>query len=158
VIIAVLGLVVTLLFNTVGVWAQYAQSRTDAKRALETRRFTEIGMLTQLSSEARASQRAISTSNLVRLSCQKNPNHSRFAASPDDAALEQALGVYDFMAWLFNSGELDMPSARAMWGPRLDEAARMARTLKSQQELDAEWPQLAAFARQSHMPALQVCP
>jgi hypothetical protein len=155
--VAALSLLVALLFNTVGVWAQFVQSRSDADRAAESRRFTQIGMLTQLSAEARASERIIVSSNLPVLRCAKRPNASRPKPS-DTAALEQALGVYDFMAWLFNTGQLDMPSARLMWGPRLIDSAEMARKILSQEALQNLWPQLAKFEATTHMRAPDYCP
>ena len=155
--VATLGLLVTLVFNTVGVWAQFVQSRVDANRAAESRRFTQIGMLTQLSAEARDSERIIVSSNLPALRCAKQPNASAPKAS-DVAALRQALGVYDFMAWLFNTSQLDMPSARLMWGPRLIDAAEMASKILSPEELQNLWPQLAKFQATAHIRAPDYCP
>lgn len=155
--IAALSLIVALAFNTVGVWAQFVQSRTEARRAQESRRFTEIGMLTQLSAEARASERVIASSRLPRLRCLEHPNHSAYR-DQDVAALEQALGVYDFMAWLFNTGQLDMPTARQIWGPRLVDAAQLGAKLRSVQELRTLWPQLAQFQATSQITAPDFCP
>lgn len=155
--LAGLSLLVTMLFNTVGVWAQFVQSRTDADRAVESRRYTQIGMLTQLSAEARASERVIVSSNLPSLRCKKNPNSSQLEPS-DVASLHQALGVYDFMAWLFNTGQLDLASARLMWGPRLVDSAEMAGKLLSPEELQNLWPQLAKFQATAKVRAPNYCP
>ena len=150
-VVAVLGLLVTLIFNTVGVWAQLDQDREDAarakveeRRAEEARLYTQIGVLTQLAGAARSSQRVIDRSRLPDLRC--DPGYHGSDLRPKDAAdLREALGVYDFMAWLFNEGYLPADKALPIWAPRLIDAAQMGETLRSAKELRSDFPQLAGF-------------
>ena len=152
-LVAVVGLLITLIFNTLGVWGQLEQAQTDArqakeeaKRAAESRLYTQIGVLTQLAGAARSSQRAIDRSRLAELRCDPKYHGSDIPRS-DEAALREALGVYDFMAWLFNQNHLPSDETLAIWAPRMIDAAKMGETLTSKEELRTAFPQLASFYR-----------
>ena len=145
-LVAVLGLLVTLVFNTVGVWAQFVQSRRDTTQAKESKAFTEIGVLTQLASEARMSERAINSGRILDLYCQARPSLSDLSVS-DHAALRASLGVYDYMAWLFNEHRLDLASALALWGPRIVAADKLGAKLYHGGTMSTDWPQLTLFRR-----------
>jgi hypothetical protein len=150
-VVAVLGLLLTLIFNTVGVWGQLDQAQEDAarakeevRRAEEARLYTQIGVLTQLAGAARSSQRVIDRSRLPALRC--DPGYHGSDIRPrDEAELREALGVYDFMAWLFNERYLPSDEALSMWAPRLIDAAKMGERLTSAKELRTDFPQLADF-------------
>jgi hypothetical protein len=143
-VLGVLGLLITLIFNTLGVWEQLAQSRRDAKQAAETRRHTQIGVLTQLASEARTSERVITSSRLPDLRCDSNYRVSDLTPA-DYAALDDALGVYDYMAWLFNARHLTQRSARQLWAPRIIDAAELGGKLLSPRDVKLNWPELWRF-------------
>jgi hypothetical protein len=150
-LVGVLGLLITLIFNTVGVWGQLRQAeqdaeqaKIDAERAEESRLYTQIGVLTQLATEARSSQRVIDRSRLPELRCTPGYNGSDMKR-PEEAALREGLGVYDFMAWLFNSGYTPSEDVLQVWAPRMIDAARMGEVLTSRQELKTDFPQLAGF-------------
>jgi hypothetical protein len=154
-VVAVLGLLVTLIFNTVAVWGQLEQAekdaeqaRLDARRAEESRLYTQIGVLTQLATEARSSQRVIERSALPALRC-RDKYHGSDMRPADEAALREALGVYDFMAWLFNDGYMPSDGALPIWAPRMIDAARMGEKLTSTKELRADFPQLERFYRRA---------
>jgi hypothetical protein len=154
-VVAIAGLLLTLLFNTIGVWRQLEQAQQDAEqarleavRAAEARTYTQIGVLTQLSTEARASQRAVDSSDLVALHCRRDYRRSDISRR-EEVALRQALGVYDFMSWLSNAGHMPSDDALAAWEPRMIEAARMGRRLLSPAELSSGFPQLAVFYRRA---------
>jgi hypothetical protein len=136
---------VTLVFNTIAVRGQLDQARRDADQAAETRRFTEIGVLTQLASEARASERVIESTKMADLRCDADATYSDLKPH-DEAALRQALGVYDYMAWLFNEGDIALSSARQLWGPRVIDAADLGSKLLSKREVKDRWPELWRFA------------
>jgi hypothetical protein len=150
-LVAVLGLLITLMFNTIGVWGQLDQARKDAEqarleaeRAQESRLYTQIGVLTQLATAARSSQRVIDRSALGHLRCDPKYHGSDIGRS-NEAALREALGVYDFMAWLFNQGYMPSDETLTVWAPRMIDAAQMGETLTSAQELRTGFPQLARF-------------
>ncbi len=152
-VVAVLGLLVTLVFNTVGVWGQLEQAEEDAKqakleaeRAEESRLYTQIGVLTQLARDARASQLVLDRSRLTELLCEPGYHGSDIPVA-EEAALREALGVYDHMAWLFNAGYMPADEARSIWAPRVIGAAQMAEKLTSPSEVQVDFPQLAEFYR-----------
>lgn len=147
-VVGVLGLLVTLLFNTIAVRGQLEQSRRDADRAAESRRYTQIGVLTQLASEARASDRVIESSRMIDLRCDDDFSFSDLKRR-DEAALRQALGVYDYMAWLFNERDIALVSARRLWGPRVLDAADLGVKLLSAGEVEDRWPELWRFRTQA---------
>jgi hypothetical protein len=151
-LVAVLGLLITLIFNTVGVWGQLEQAEKDAKqakleatRAHESRLYTQIGVLTQLARDARASQRVIDeTMALPNLRCRAD-YHGSDIGFRDEAILREALAVYDFMAWLFNDGYMPSQATMPIWAPRMVGAAQLGEKLTSLPELRADFPQLAKF-------------
>jgi hypothetical protein len=152
-LVAVLALLVTLLFNTFAACGQLEQAEKDAEqatleaeRADESRLYTQIGVLTQLARDARASQLVIDRSPLPRLLC-KRGYHGSDPSVAAEAALREALGVYDHMAWLFNDGYLPADEALSIWQPRMLGAAQMARRLTSASEVNVAFPQLAEFYR-----------
>ncbi len=155
-LVGVLGLLVTLVFNTIAVRGQLDQARRDADRAVETRRYTEIGVLTQLASEARASDRVIESGRLLDLRCDTDFTFSKLKRR-DEAALRQALGVYDYMAWLFNEGDIALSTARRLWGPRVIDAADLGSKLLSKREVEDRWPELWRFAAHAE-PSLRPAP
>lgn len=137
-----LGLFVTLVFNTIAVRGQLEQSRRDAEQAAETRRYTQIGVLTQIAAEARASDRAIESGQLPALRCKEDYILSDLRVA-DEAALREVLGVYDYLAWLFNEGHVGL--AREVWAPRMIDVSQLGAKLLSNEELAVNWPQLARF-------------
>jgi hypothetical protein len=151
-LVAVLGLLVTLIFNTIAVWGQLDQAQDDARqarieadRADEARLYTQIGVLTQLADAARSTERVINDSRLPALRCDPNYQGASDIKPADEAALREALGVYDFMAWLFNQGYMPSREALPIWAPRMIGAAQMGTILTSKEELRVDFPQLAGF-------------
>jgi hypothetical protein len=114
-VLAVIRLLVTLIFNTVGVWAQWKQIKDNGRRDAESRLYTQIGVLTQLARDARSSERSIEFSNLPQLQCKESYTISDLT-DEDYAAMAESFGVYDFMAWLFNEKLVVLDSARDLWG------------------------------------------
>lgn len=142
--VAIVGLLVTLVFNTFTACGQLEQSHRDAEQATETRRYTQIGVLTQLAGEARQSDRVIESGNLPALRCKGDYTISDLSVR-DEAALREALGVYDYLAWLFNEGHVGLSSARSVWAPRMIDAAQLGSKLLSERDVAINWPELARF-------------
>ena len=100
-LVAVVGLLVTLGFNTAGVWMQIGQS----ERAQQD---TALSLLTQLNGLAHEAERQMAD---VRASfCRGDP-----ASTEDELALVEAAQNYDYLAWLFNDRHITMTSARRYW-------------------------------------------
>jgi hypothetical protein len=100
-LVAVVGLLITLVFNTAGVWMQIGQSE-------QAQQDTALSLLTQLNGLAHEAERQLAD---VRESfCRGDP-----ANSQDEEALVEAAQNYDYLAWLFNDRHIKLPSARRYW-------------------------------------------
>ena len=106
-LVAVIGLLVTLMFNTAGVWLQLGQSE-------QAREDTALGLLTQLNGLARQAEAQLTG---VRAANCKGDDLKR----TDRAALIEAAQYYDYLAWLFNAKHIDMAAARRFWAPSMIE-------------------------------------
>ena len=100
-LVAVNGLLITLAFNTAGVWMQLGQS----KQAQED---LALGLLTILNGIAHQAERQMA--GVRGLLCD-----GRVANAKNEAALLEAAQNYDYLAWLFNDRHINMPSARRYW-------------------------------------------
>ena len=97
-----------LAFNTVGVWLQVGQSE-------QARENTALALLTDLNGLARQAEGQIT--GVREAVCAGNPPTPR-----DNTALIEAAQNYDYLAWLFNAEEIQVPSARDYWEPSMIEA------------------------------------
>ena len=141
--LTIVGLLVALVFNTIGVWGQWRQQRAGADAAKEARFYAQLGVLTQLASDTRASDRAIASGKLNDLRCRRDYQRSDMSRK-DQNSLERALDVYEVMAWAFNQ-KLAPDTARQLWAPRMVDLRTGARKLESRQEVSANWPELDIF-------------
>jgi hypothetical protein len=115
-LIAVVGLIVTLIFNTVGVWQQVAQTKRERITA-------ELGLITQLSGVARqAEARLVAVRTRACSGRQPNQEHKE--------ALLEAAQEYDYLAWLFNQRHIKMESARRYWAPSIIETFELFATIQ----------------------------
>ena len=153
--IALAGLVVTMVFNTIGVWQQVAQSKVTSRQATQaaaqarqTRQDTQITLLTELNALAGESDRRISLTRLPEARCAAGYDPSRREA----AAIAAAVQYYDFLAWLFNERHVTMDSAKRYWTPSMLEAQDLAATFFGLAETNRRYPELARFKRSlSHL-------
>jgi hypothetical protein len=113
---AVAGLFVALVFNTAGVWLQVGQTA-------QTREDTQLGLLTQLNGLARQAEGQMTDARVAY--CRDDVLNAR-----DQAAVMEAAQYYDYLAWLFNAGHIDMPSARRYWAPSMTETYEFAALLQ----------------------------
>jgi hypothetical protein len=100
-LVAVVGLLITLVFNTAGVWMQLGQSK-------QAQQDTALGLLTQLKGLAHEAERQMA--NVREALCKGDPANPK-----DKVALVEAAQNYDYLAWLFNDRHIEMPSARRYW-------------------------------------------
>jgi hypothetical protein len=115
-VVGILGLLITLAFNTLGV-------REQAKQARQTRTDTQIGLLTQLNDLVDASDRAINGTRAPTYRCKP---WAHTLTRSERAAVLAATQYYDYLAWLFNQGHISMPSARAYWSRSMLDAYELA--------------------------------
>jgi hypothetical protein len=117
ILVAIVGLLVTGIFNTLEVRRQAGQAKRE-------RVAVELGLLTQLSGLAReAEARLITLRDRV---CK----HRRRPTQANRMALIEAAEDYDYLAWLFNHDHLQMASARSYWAPSMIETYELFATIK----------------------------
>ena len=107
-VLTVLGLGITLVFNTLGV-------RDTAKQQTATKRATQLALFTQLDQELNGSVRALEG---LSVSGRLTPHQRN--------ALHQAYDNLDYMAWLFNHDYLTLAGSKQLVFSRLCEGYRNA--------------------------------
>jgi hypothetical protein len=153
--IAVVGLRVALVFNTVGVWRQVEQDQLAVEQARQTRVFTQLGLLTQLGLTVTASERAAASANEHRCDGGTLTN----TLDPEDkAALWEALSNYEYLAWLFNHKHLTLSSARRFWAPYMLDAYNLGTTFVYYKHVQDEFPELTRFRRTTPHGLQPTCP
>jgi hypothetical protein len=136
-LLGVVGLFVTLLFNTLAV-------RQSAQQDQEARETAQISLLTQLNSNASDSERAISASSAPDRLC--DPDAPPLDAG-DSASLHEALDYYEYLSWLFNHGRLTVTAARDFFGVRMIDGWRLGRHFLGRDELRLRYRELDRFVR-----------
>jgi hypothetical protein len=87
--VAVVGLIVALSFNTIGVWRSVQESE-------QTRRATEVNLLTQLDAFVNQAEQELNATEDLDTRCNGNRVYS--LSDGDNARLFAALQYYDYMA------------------------------------------------------------
>jgi hypothetical protein len=137
-LLGVIGLFVTLVFNTLAV-------RQSAQQDNEARETAQISLLTQLNSNASDSERPINESGVPdRLCGPVAPMDRR-----DSASLHEALDYYEYLSWLFNHGRLTVTGARDYFGERMIDGWRLGRHFLGRDELRLRYGQLERFVRET---------
>jgi hypothetical protein len=133
---AVIGLVLTLGGILVGVWVGVRQDQ-------QARLYSQLGLLTQLSSEARVSDRAVLASHIPALRCEAHYSRGDLSER-DEETLDESLDIYDVMAWIFNQ-HLAPDSAAPLLGPRILDMRAIGLKLLSPSEVARNWTELARY-------------
>jgi hypothetical protein len=137
--VAVIGLFVTLVFNTIGVWR-------DEKQARQTRAATEVSLLSQLSvglSEAGQAVTSFHDGKLIERRCDP------YLIDPgaESHRLWQLLEYHDFLAWLFNRDYVTTEGAYEYWAPSLVDTYHLVTGYLPKKEIDERFDDLAYFRR-----------
>lgn len=135
-LLGVVGLLVTLLFNTLAV-------RESARQNVTARETSQISLLTQLNSNASDSERAINATGAPDKLC--GP-----PAPPDDrtdAALLAGLDYYEYLAWLFNHDRMTVTGSRVFFAPRLIEGWRLGQHFYGGDLVRDRYGELERFVR-----------
>lgn len=136
-VVAVSGLLATLIFNTVGVW----RAEREASKA---RIATEVNLLTQVGEGANRASQALVASGANDRRCERAVGLT--LSDPEQSRLYSALTYYDHLAWLFNDGHVTLQSAKAYWGPDIVDVYDIGRKFVGT-EVDALFRNLSRFAR-----------
>jgi hypothetical protein len=109
------------------------------RQSAQAREDTALALLTQLNGLARQAEGQMINARLAK--CEDE------LLSPEAiAAMMEAAQYYDYLAWLFNAGHIDMPSARSYWAPSMVETYEFA----AQEKLSVaqkRFPHLRKFTR-----------
>ena len=136
-LLGVIGLLVTLVFNTLAV-------RQSAQRDREARETAQISLLTQLNSDASDSDSAINKTTVPDARCDTIAPLD----GPGGVALHAALDYYEYLSWLFNHGRLTVGDSRAFFGKRMIDGWRLGHHFLGQDVLRVRYRQLERFVRE----------
>ncbi len=142
--VAVVGLFVTLAFNTIGVWQQVDESKRQSEQARETRLYTQVGLLVQLNQFAAQMDRGLNETRVAELRCDPEPLFT--LSHRDETTLYAALDFYEEVAWLFNQDVVTLAAARRHWGPSMFDTHQLGRTFFPQTAIERDFPELDRFA------------
>jgi uncharacterized coiled-coil protein SlyX len=133
---AIASLAVALFFNAL-------QVRDSAHQERQTRIATQLQLLTQLNGLVTETQTQVDpNSRELRLASSDAGSVSR----PTNAKFSIALKDMDYLAYLFNNGYVDIPTARALWAQRMDCFFVRARLVYGTAVVDRRLVNLARFA------------
>lgn len=143
--VAVLGLIVTLVFSTVGVWFQLDQSR-------QSKEVSQLALVTQLNTIVKDSETDINETEAPDLRCDGN----QLGQLHDDesAKLLAALDQYDYLAWLFARGRVTLADAKDYMAPAMIDVYRLGQAFIPPAELSRHVPYLETFAGRARGDAL----
>jgi hypothetical protein len=137
-LLGVVGLLVTLAFNTVAV-------RQSARQDVEARETSQIGLLTDLNSNASDSERAINDTGAADKLCDPpEPLDDR-----SSAALLAGLDYYEYLAWLFNHRRVTVTGSHVFFAPRMIEGWRLGRHFYGGALVRDRYEELERFVRET---------
>jgi hypothetical protein len=134
--VAVVGLLVTLVFSTIGVWFQVRQAR-------ETNEATQLGLLTTLNVTAKQAESGINATQAPDLRCKRDQIGQ--LTDEEEAAVNQALEFYDYLAWLFGRQHVTLKGAEEYLAPRMIDAYELGSAFFPPRALARDFPYLKRF-------------
>jgi len=145
-LVAVVGLLVTMVFNTLGVWQQVRQSKLASDEARQTRVDTQVQLVTQLNALSADAERDVVAAGVDVQGCDIT-----FQPTPQQrAAVARAARYYDFLAWLFNQRQIVMTSARQYAQAGMADIYLLAERTFNLRPTQRDYPQLSRFWRAIH--------
>jgi hypothetical protein len=147
--IALVGVLVTLLFNTAGVFLSVRQEKLQVREAARTAEYSrlsridaEFGMLTSVSALLNHTNVALTT-----LARKHRCPRDRLASPAEAREVLAAISNYDYLAWLFNQPEWTSGSAKGYWRHNMAVVAALGTTVFSPAGLKQRFPDLAEFSK-----------
>jgi hypothetical protein len=152
-ILGLIGLLVTMVFNTVGVCQQVDQADRARQEAIQTRIDTQIGLLTQLNALSAEAEREVVAVRVDFDRCRID-----WKASPKQrAAVARALRYYDYLAWLFNRRQVALASAREYAREGMLDMYQLAKDAFGFRGAKTPYPELRRFALAQKEPWRDPC-
>lgn len=137
IVVAVSSLLVTLIFNTIGVWRQVTEAN-------DTRDAAQVSLLTQLDSLVSQAELELTEIGTVKKRCDPYAVYS-LRDTDEDARLFAAMHYYDYLSWLLNHERVTLAAARDYWGPGMLDAYRLGTTFHPDKEINEKFPELDQF-------------
>ncbi|MEA2365936.1 MAG: hypothetical protein QOE69_3138 [Thermoleophilaceae bacterium] len=139
--VGVAGLLLALIFNTIGVWRSEREAR-------KSRVASEVSLLTQVGNGANQAARALTESGANDKRCLKAAGLA--LNDSEEARLADALNYYDYLAWLFNHDQITLQSAKDYWGPDMLDVYELGKKFTGSY-VDVAYAELARFNRTAHV-------
>jgi hypothetical protein len=141
-LIALAGLIVTMVFNTVGVRDTARQAKLQADAALNTRLDAEAGLLTSMSSYLQENDLQLARPEIEQARCDPldHPLSSR-----EQLRVLATLSGFDYLAWLFNQNRWKLETAAGYWAPRMVYADDVAKNAFQYEEIEQRYVELNRF-------------
>jgi hypothetical protein len=151
--VAVVGLLVTMVFNTIGVWQQVDQTELAgreaaraADQARQTRIDTQVQLITQLNALSAEAEREVVAAG-VDIAQQRIDFE---ATAHQRAAVSSAARYYDYLAWLFNERQVVLGSAQSYSTESMVKMYELAIHTFGFKEAQRTYPELRRFAVAVH--------
>jgi hypothetical protein len=139
--VALAGVLITLIFNTINVRSTTLQLKQAADDARASRMDAQVGMLTSLSLFLQARDIELSHTSAARKLC-----HPQITvAAGARAALTRQLKNYDYLAFLFNQPMWTLKAAKDYWAPSMIHAFDVATQVWDVPGVRRRFPQLERF-------------
>lgn len=152
-LVAVAGLLVTMIFNTIGVWQQVDQAKRASDQAHQTRVDTQVQLVTQLNAFSADAEREVVAAGVDERRCEPD-----FQATPvQRAAVARAARYYDFLAWLFNQRQVVMTSARQYAQAGMSDIYLLAEQTFGLRAAQKTYPELRRFRLAMHTALVDPC-
>jgi hypothetical protein len=142
-LVAIVGLLVTMVFNTMSARQSADQAKHSAEQARLGRIDSQAVMLTSLSSYLQRTNVALERLDADALRC----NAVIEPSSKQRAAILTQLAAYDYLAWLFNQETWTMNAAKRYWGPSILRAHEIATGVFEVSDVQREFRELDHFRR-----------
>ena len=137
---ALIGLFVTLLFNTIGTW-QGARSAEEGKVA------TSLGLLTSLNAATIDAIAAINSTKAPDRVCEEVTVGTLKAS--EEAQIGRALDHYDYLAFLLAGRYVTLEKAETYWQREMVEAYWLAERFLDPGQIQIDHPYLWRFYRRA---------
>jgi hypothetical protein len=147
----VLGLIVTLVFNTLGVWFQLDEAR-------QSKDVSQLGLVTELNTIAQQSEEKINATDLPDKRC--DGDQTGELRDREEAVLAAALKNYDYLAWLFARDHVTLGDANDYLAPAMIDAYQFGGVFIPAAYLARDYPNLKRFrdTRPKRLWPPDVCP
>lgn len=131
-----LGLIITLVFNTLGVWFQLGEAR-------QSKDVSQLGLVTELNTIAQQAEEKINATDLPDKRC--DDDQTEQLRDREQAALAAALKNYDYLAWLFARDHVTLADANDYLAPAMIDAYEFGGVFVPAEHLARDYPNLKRF-------------